>query len=415
MNSRILFFTTSILFFLLLFTSCNKYSNLTDENFKFAEAKTKSLLASLDTTSKLPRTVSPDGKLACVGVYDWTSGFFPGSLWYLYEYSQDEYWKNAAEKYTRKLDTVQYYTKHHDLGFMMYCSYGNGYRLTGNEAYKEVLINSAKSLSTRFVPAAGIIKSWDFSRSWSGTPWHCPVIIDNMMNLELLFFASKATGDEKYKNIAVTHAENTLKYHIRDDYSSYHVVNYDTLSGKPTDRGTRQGLADNSAWARGQAWAIYGFTMTYRETNDEKYLDAAKKLADFYINHPRLPEDFIPLWDFNAGDPNYVSPWNYNPNEFEKILRDVSASAVTASGLLELSTYTEEGNGSGYFKAAEKILLSLQSKYKNTDNKHHFILNHSVGDYPGHLELDVPLVYADYYFLEALLRYDRLQKGKPVV
>ena len=177
---------------------------------------------------------------------------------------------------------------------MAYCSFGNGYRLTANESYKKILLNSAESLSTRFIPMAGVIKSWDFSRSYSGTPWYCPVIIDNMMNLELLFFASKMGGNDKYRKIAISHADKTLKYHIRKDYSSYHVVNYDTLTGKMTDRGTRQGLADNSTWARGQGWAIYGFTMVYRETQDDKYLKVARKLADFYINNSDLPEDFIP-------------------------------------------------------------------------------------------------------------------------
>jgi rhamnogalacturonyl hydrolase YesR len=292
---------------------------------------------------------------------------------------------------------------------MMYCSYGNGYRLTGNDRYRQVIIHSAESLSSRFVPAAGIIRSWDFSRSYSGTPWYCPVIIDNMMNLELLFAASEITGNDKYRRIAVSHADSTLKYHIRNDYSCFHAVNYDTLTGTMSDRGTRQGLADNSAWARGQGWAIYGFTMTYRMTKDRKYLDAAQQLADFYINHPRLPEDGIPLWDFNAGDPHYASPWNYNPDEFSHILRDVSAAAVIASGLMELSAYSGE-KSNRYFKAGEKILTALQTNYKNTGNRHHFILDHSVGDYPRHGEIDVPLVYADYYFLEALLRYELLSK-----
>ncbi len=398
---------------LFLLPSCKETISV-EKDFDFAEKQTKKMLLDLDTIKNMPRSINPDGKLETVGIYDWTSGFFPGNLWYLYEYSHDDFWKKSAEKYTEKLVPVQHYTEQHDLGFMMYCSFGNAYRLTGDKKYKVILANSAKSLSTRFVPAAGVIKSWDFSRSWSGTPWHCPVIIDNMMNLELLFFVSKITNDDKYRKIAVSHADNTLKNHLRDDYSAYHVVNYDTLSGKMTDRGTRQGLADNSAWARGQSWAIYGFTMIYRETKDPKYLDAAKKAADFYLNHPRLPKDLIPYWDFNAGEPGYKSPWGYNSDEFPEIKRDVSAAAVTASALLELSTYVNEKDNR-YYKSAEKILDSLQDKYRATPGKDNFILEHSVGDYPRNSEIDVPLVYADYYYLEALIRYNRLKKGEPVV
>lgn len=402
---------------LVIFVSCiaaNQPKNLINANFGYAETKMKALIQSLDTTLNMPRSISQDGKLTCVDIYDWTSGFFPGCLWYLYEYTQDGYWKQQAEKYSDKLKPIQYYTEHHDLGFMTYCSFGNGYRLTANKDYKEILINSAESLSTRFVPAAGVIKSWDFSRSYSGTPWYCPVIIDNMMNLELLFFASKASGNNKYKEIAVSHANQTLKYHIREDYSSYHVVNYDTLSGEMIDRGTRQGLADNSAWARGQGWAIYGFTMVYRETKDSKYLEAARNLADFFINNPDLPEDFIAHWDFRAADSTFQSPWNYDPSHHKEILRDVSAAAVVASGLLELSTYVPEVDND-YFKVAEKIITALQTTYRNTGDRHHFILNHSVGDYPRGTEIDVPLIYADYYFLEALVRYNRIVEKKPVI
>ena len=410
---RVLLDIAILVSFLLCVVDCRSKS-LVDESFDFAEMRMRALVQSLDTTENMPRSITPDGKMSCVDVFDWTSGFFPGSLWYLYEYTQDEYWRQQAELYSKRLEPIQYYTKHHDLGFMAYCSFGNGYRLTANESYKKILLNSAESLSTRFIPMAGVIKSWDFSRSYSGTPWYCPVIIDNMMNLELLFFASKMGGNDKYRKIAISHADKTLKYHIRKDYSSYHVVNYDTLTGKMTDRGTRQGLADNSTWARGQGWAIYGFTMVYRETQDDKYLKVARKLADFYINNSDLPEDFIPYWDFKASDLKCKSQWGYNPQEYKEILRDVSAAAVVASGLLELSQYVKDKDNR-YFRIAEQMLAVLQSNYRNNGNRHNFVLDHSVGDYPRGTEIDVPLVYADYYFLEALVRYNRIVKGEPVM
>jgi len=407
MKNRILFYLFTLIF--VCFMACSQKQSIVDENFKLADEQMRNMLTSVSGSDKLPRSVFPDGTLDTIGVKDWTSGFFPGVLWYMYEYTNDNFWKSAAKENSQKLLPIQYYTEHHDVGFMMYCSYGNGYRLTGDEFYKEVLVNSAKSLSTRFREKAGIIQSWDFSRSWGGQPWHCPVIIDNMMNLELLFFASKVTGDSVYRNIAVSHADKTLANQIREDYSCFHVVNYDTITGDAIGKGTRQGFADNSAWARGQGWAIYGFTMVYRETHDSKYLEAARKMADFYINHPNLPKDYVAYWDFNVDQPGYVPLWDYTPGQYNETPRDVSAAAIVASGLLELSTYLDE-DGKTYLVSAEKILNSLSSKYVNNDkNKHHFILNHSVGNYPGHSEVDVPLVYADYYYLEALLRYKKIK------
>ena len=413
MRNYLLLFLSLILIF-AGFQSCKKES-IVEKDFSLADRQMRSMLASLGESSKLPRSILPDGALDTVGIKDWTSGFFPGALWYMYEYTNDNFWKTAAEKNSEKLLPIQHYTEHHDVGFMMYCSYGNGYRLTNNESYKDILVNSAKSLSTRFRENAGIIQSWDFSRSWGGEPWHCPVIIDNMMNLELLFFASKITGDSLYRNIAVSHANKTMENQVRKDYSCFHVVNYDTITGKATGKGTRQGFTDNSAWARGQGWAIYGFTMVYRETGDKKFLDLARKMADFYINHPNLPEDGIAYWDFNVDQPGYTPQWNYTPGQYKEIPRDISAAAIVASGMLELSTHLGE-EGQSYFVFAEKMLNSMSTRYtfKNGDN-HHFILNHSVGNYPQHSEIDVPLVYADYYYLEALLRYKKIQEKKPVI
>lgn len=390
--------------------------NFVKDNFAFAEVQLGNMLKEVQPQdSRYPRTIDKTGKLVTTNIYDWTPGFFPGSLWYVYEYSKNETFKEEAIKWTEPLKPLEKFTGHHDLGFMVYCSYGNAYRLTGNENYKQVLINAAKSLSTRFSPVTGCIKSWEGFKSWqSNTVYNFPVIIDNMMNLELLFFASKVTGDTSFKHIAVTHAATTMNNHFRPDYSSYHVVCYDSTNGKVMARETAQGYADNSTWARGHAWAIYGYTMTYRETKDARFLKTAKGLADYYINNPSLPADKIPVWDFNANQAGYKPGANSNANNVTTSYRDASSAAITASALLELSTYTKGKESKKYKDVAIKILQSLSSpafRAKPGTNGN-FILEHSVGSIPHKSEIDVPLVYADYYFLEGLLRYQRLQEGK---
>jgi rhamnogalacturonyl hydrolase YesR len=348
------------------------------------------------TTARQPFTLNPDGSLKDREAAWWTSGFYPGSLWYAYEYSKKPLDRQLAEKWTAALQQEQYNKSTHDLGFMLYCSYGNGYRLTKNPAYKAVLVQGAQSLASRFDPKVGLIKSWDDHQGYK-----YPVIIDNMMNLELLFWASKATGDKQFYDLAVTHADNTLKNHFRPDYSSYHVVCY-APDGTVLRKKTAQGYSDSSAWARGQAWGLYGYTVCYRETKNPKYLAQAEHIADFYLNHPNLPADKIPYWDFNAPDiPNAK--------------RDASAGAVAASGLLELSQYSK-ASGPRYFKAAEQMLQSLSSPaYRAAVGQNqHFVLMHSVGHIPEKSEVDVPLVYADYYYIEGLLRYDKRRAGKNI-
>lgn len=300
-------------------------------------------------------------------------------------------------------------TNHHDIGFLMYCSFGNAYRLTGNEAYKDVLVESARSLCTRFNEKTGCIKSWNYRKSWNGKDeWFYPVIIDNMMNLELLYFATKVTGDSVYAKVANRHAETTAKNQFREDYSNYHVVNYDAETGEVLNQATCQGFSDNSAWARGQAWAIYGYTMAYRETHRQDFLDMAVHTADFWLNHPNLPEDGIPYWDFNAGQEDYVPDWNYDPEIFKVVPRDASAAAIVASAFLELSGYVTDGKK--YSAAAAHILKSLSSPAYLAEPRTNcnFILMHSVGSIPHGEEIDVPLIYADYYYLEALMRYKNM-------
>jgi unsaturated chondroitin disaccharide hydrolase len=359
------------------------------ENLKFIQEQTKFMLAEIPRADAKPDQVSPrtfaDGKLKLVVSRDWTSGFFPGSLWYLYEYTKDPKWLAEAKKYTAKIEKEQYNTGTHDLGFMIYCSFGNGYRLTKDENYKKVIIQAAKSLSSRFNSKAGVIRSWDHHQN----VWKFPVIIDNMMNLELLFEATKLTGDSSFYKIAVNHADNTLKNHYRKDNSSYHVVDYDPETGEVIKKMTHQGFSHESAWARGQAWGLYGYILTYRETRDPRYLEQANKIASFYLNHPNLPKDLIPYWDFNSPDIPNTS-------------RDASAAAIVASALYELADYT---NSKEYAQKADAMLYNLSRYYRSPVKENGgFLLVHSTGHAPAKSEINVPLTYADYYYLEALLR-----------
>jgi len=371
----------------------------------FIVGQFENTLKAVSDPTKIPRTLVDGDKLKTVGIYSWTSGFYAGNLWYLYQLTKEEKWKNEAIKWTEALDTIQYWSGNHDVGFMMYCSYGNGLKFDNKQEYKKVLVQTAKSLCKRYNDNTKTIKSWNYRKARDGkTEWFYPVIIDNMMNLELLFEASILSGNDTYKNIAIQHAETTMEHHYRDDFSSYHVIDYDTITGKVLDKATCQGFTDASAWARGQAWGLYGYVVCYRYTKDEKYLRFAENIADYMINHNNLPEDMIPLWDYNVSDEGFVPEWKYNAGDYPEISRDVSAAAITCSALYELSKYS--GKKKDYIVAADKMLESLRSdKYLavHGENKY-FLLNHSVGSIPHGAEIDVPLVYADYYFLEALLR-----------
>ena len=340
-----------------------------------------------------PRNSEPDGTLNLVPSKDWTSGFFPGELWFLYEYTQNNFWKKKAQQHTDILEKEKMNGSTHDMGFKVYCSFGNGYRLTQDEHYKEVLLQSARTLATRFKPAAGIIRSWDHSTA----KWACPVIIDNMMNLELLFWATKESKDSTFYRIAVDHARTTMKHHFRPDFSSYHVIDYDTITGQVLKKNTHQGFADESAWSRGQAWALYGYTMCYRETRLPEFLEQAQNIEKYLFTHPNMPEDLIPYWDFDApGIPDEP--------------RDVSAATVIASALYELSLYDPE-KGDRYRSNADKIIENLTKHYRAMLKKDNgFLLLHSTGTKPTNTEVDVPIVYADYYFIEALMRKNKLEK-----
>jgi hypothetical protein len=333
-----------------------------------------------------PQTVDKDGNLKLVSSRGWVSGFFPGVLWFLYEYTGKKEWETQARAFTANLEREKTNAGTHDMGFKIYCSFGSGYKLTHDAAYKDIIIQSAKTLCTRFNPIVGCIRSWDSNRD----KWGYPVIIDNMMNLELLFEATKLTGDSSFYKIAVAHANTTMKNHFRSDYSSYHVVDYDTVTGKVVKKNTHQGYADESAWSRGQAWGLYGYTMCYRYTKDKRYLQQAEHIAAYLLHQPNMPKDMVPYWDFNA--PNI-------PNEE----RDASAAAIMASALYELAKYS--GSAKQYRTAAYAMLVSLTNSYRAAPGTSKgFILLHSTGHKPNNSEVDVPLSYADYYYLEALLR-----------
>tara|TARA_R110002050_G_scaffold300778_1_gene472537 strand:- start:5901 stop:7136 length:1236 start_codon:yes stop_codon:yes gene_type:complete len=393
---------------LVVLFSCERKETtvLNESQMKFIENQFDNALTIANDPFSIPRTITENGDLKTVDIYDWTSGFFSGNLWYMYELTEDERWKKEAIKWTEALDSVQYFSNHHDIGFMINCSYGNALRLTGNKEYEKVLVQAAMSLSERYSAVTGSIESWDYREAWNDTTeWFYPVIIDNMMNLELLFEASRLSGDDRFRSIAVQHAITTMKNHYRDDFSSFHVVDYDTITGDVLDKATCQGFVDQSSWARGQAWGLYGFTMCYRYTKDERFLKFAENIADYIINHPNLPDDMIPYWDYNVVDHGLIPEWSYDPSGYPVIPRDASAAAITSSALFELGKYSLE-NRERYYAVATKIIESLASPayMATSDNNRYFILNHSVGSIPHSVEIDVPLVYADYYFLEALNR-----------
>lgn len=399
MNSMILTLAGISLF---MMAGCNLKKTATEdivaENIATAVSQYSLMTNQIESSGCImnPRTLDQKQQVVYVPYDDWTSGFFPGSMWYMYQLTGDENWEKLAVKYTEALDSVQYLTWHHDVGFMVGCSYLNGIRL-GHKDYTSVVLQTARSLATRFRPEAGIFQSWDADKGWQAQRgWKCPVIIDNMMNLELLFEATRLSGDSTYYDMAVSHADQTLKNHFRSDGSSYHVVDYDPETGAIRSRQTAQGYADESAWARGQAWAIYGYTVCYRYTHKPEYWEQASKIYDFIFTNKHLPSDLIPYWDYDALN---------IPNE----PRDVSAAAVTASALYELSLYLPNPR---YKETADKILTTLStSAYRAEVGKNgNFILMHSVGSIPHNAEIDVPLNYADYYFLEALSRKREMEK-----
>ncbi|HCU45466.1 MAG TPA: glucuronyl hydrolase [Sphingobacterium sp.] len=364
------------------------------------------VLANEIPNEKFPKTFENNKEVFSSSSW-WCSGFYPGTLWYLYEETQDRGLLQKVEEKLPYLEKEKYNIGTHDLGFMLFCSFGNGLRLTGDSVkYKDVLVTGAASLASRFNETTKTIRSWDHK------PWHYPVIIDNMMNLEFLTQVSKMTGNKRYYDLAVTHAETTLRNHFRKDYSSYHVIDYDVNTGKVIAKKTHQGAFDESAWSRGQGWALYGYTMMYRETKKKEFLNQARHIAKYISNHPNLTQDLIPYWDFDKDKIDQFSKMYA-----KKDLREVSAAALYASALLELAQYTVGKESTLYLTKAETMLTNLsKAPYKAEYGKNGgYLLQHRLGALPLNSEIDVPLTYADYYYVEALIRYKRLLEGNAII
>lgn len=339
-----------------------------------------------------------DGRLMFIAPEDWCSGFFPGTLWYLYEATGRAEWRDAAARYTEKLERIRHFNVHHDTGFMLMSSYGNGWRLTRDARYADVLRDGAKALASRYRVKAGVIQSWGL---WK-PGWHCPVIIDNMLNLELLEWAARnpAKGDSMhgsiFDEIARAHADSTDRNHFRRDGSAYHLLDYDPTTGAVLNRLSGQGYdAERGVWSRGQAWAVYGFSMMYRETRDKKYLRRAVEAADWCLAAPDVPADRIAYWDYFAPD---------RPDA----PRDAAGAAVLASGLAELAGFASEAKAAAYRAEAEKIVRSLSGApyFAAPDEAGGLAIKHCVGSFPANSQVDLPFNYADYYYAEALLRLD---------
>ncbi|MCU7552837.1 glycoside hydrolase family 88 protein [Chitinophagaceae bacterium LB-8] len=366
-----------------------KMRQLITENYALADSQYRYMMT-LTPADKMPQSYDEkSNKFIAYNIQWWCTGFYPGTLWYIFEQTRDEVIKKEAERALRVIEPNQTFTGNHDLGFMMYCSFGNAYRITKNEKYRDIIFRSSQSLATRYRPSIKAIQSWDSSMRFK-----CPVIIDNMMNLEMLCWTTQQGGKKTYWDMAVNHANTTLKNHFRSDYSSFHVIDYNLQTGGVYRKATWQGGSDCSPWARGQGWGLYGYVMMYRFTKDKAYLNQARHIAQFILHHPNLPADKIPYWDFNAP----LIPL---------AKRDASAGSLIASALLELGQYTSGEERTAYISNAEVMLNSLSSEtYRAKPGENGgFLLKHSTGALPQNSEIDVPLIYADYYFLEALKRY----------
>ena len=363
------------------------------------EVKVERTIENLKGHDKSPRTVPAGNKhWEAKPTGGWTSGFWAGILWYVYEGTGNEKIKTEAEKFTGEIETIlSRPVKSHDLGFIFNCSYGNGYRLTKNKEYTKVLLTAADSLSHLFNPKVGTFLSWP-AQVKKKVYYPHNTIIDNMMNLELLLEASKLSGDKEYYKMAVSHADITAKNQIRPNNTVYHVVVYDNKTGRALRKVTHQGYADESVWARGQAWGIYGYTMVYRETGNKKYLKIAEKLAKAYLQ--RLSDDYVPFWDFD--DPSI-------PNT----VRDASAACIVASAFLELSEQQKNERRKIFYRnRAEWMLRSLSSPDYLSGSENDAFLLHSTGNKRANSEVDIPIIYADYYYIEALVRLKKILRAE---
>ncbi|MEL7144920.1 MAG: glycoside hydrolase family 88 protein [Bacteroidota bacterium] len=364
-----------------------KQGQLDGINIGLVEKRLPFLLSHAVDETGFPRSYDPSAQeIKEVPSKDWTSGFYPGSLIYSYLLTDDKKYLYHAMKWLPHMQKEQYNDRTHDMGFKIMCSLGNYDRYVNQYQYRAVILRSATTLMTRYNPVVGCTKSWNFG----GNRWDFPVIIDNMMNLELLFEATRMSGDSSYHKAAEQHAMMTLANHFRPDFSSYHVVDYNPETGQVIKKITHQGLNNESVWSRGQAWGLYGFTMAYRYTRNPQFLQQAINIADFVTTHPALREDKVPYWDMQ--DP-----------AIPKAPRDASAAAITASALIELAQLSDQKR---FHATAKDIITALVGAEYVLDQSKDipFILDHSTGNMPKNDEIDAPISYADYYLMEALVR-----------
>ncbi len=313
----------------------------------------------------------------------WTNGFWPGIMWLMYSAEGNEAYKTAAENSEKLLDKAMenFNDLMHDVGFMWYISAGANYKLTGNKDSLRRVMHAANLLAGRYNINGRFIRAWNGDMyGWA--------IIDCMMNLPLLYFASRESGDNRFYDIAVSHADTTLKNHLRPDGSARHIINYDTHTGEIVEVMGGQGYDEHSSWSRGQAWALYGFALSYKHTGDKKYLDAAKRSAHYFISC--VCDDWLPRCDFRAPE--------------EPVIYDSTAGACAACGLLEIAENVPENEKRLYYNAAVNILKAMDEKFCDWDAERDSILQCGTERYHGEKGRHIPIIYGDYFFIEAIYR-----------
>ena len=390
---------------LLISFSCSRHELGTSDfdvnnSIKYCKQKLSQTIKHFDEEERLPRSIN-DGEKHWNGssINSWTSGFYAGILWRMYELTGETLWSHHANYYTNILEPVRRLPwKTHDFGFMMYYSYGLGYEMTQNPQYKIVLLETADSLATMFNPKVGTLESWPWMKRKRG--WPHTTIVDNMMNLELLFWAAENGGNPVYRQLAEQHATKTLQDFMRPDNSTFHVVIYDSIGSDYIKRTTDQGWGDHSTWARGHSWATYGFVKAYKYTDNPTFLEAAENLAYYYLDH--VEKDMIPYWDFDA--PNI-------PNE----PKDASAAAIMSCALLELGSLSGEiSKRNQFYRSGLEILKELSSEKYTTEVRDAFLTN-SVGSRPGNSEITSSLIYTDYFYLEALVKIKKYELDEKIL
>lgn len=347
-------------------------------------------------TDCFQKAYSEDGFYQATENRDWTTGFWTGEIWLAYEFTKDERLKAAGEiqmkDFLNRIDN-RIDVETHDLGFLYSPSCVAGYKLTGSPIGKEAALKAADELITRFH------KKGEFIQAWGplGAPDNYRLIIDCLLNLPLLYWATDETGDEKYREIAEKHIHTALANVIREDFSTWHTYFFNMETGEPDHGATCQGYRDGSAWARGQAWGIYGTAIGYKYTKRQEYIEIFKGVTDYYLRH--LPEDLVPFWDLEFGDGDDDQP------------RDSSSASIAACGMLEMAKYMEPEDAAYYTGIAKKFMKSVKDHYAVTDFEtsnglvlHSTYSNHSPYNTCNHYGVDECNIWGDYFYMEALTR-----------